>query len=132
MRTRFYLFLFALLILGLSLLVASIVSGASSTPTPTAPIPGWVHGITVTLIAILLGMVGWWVSRWISRREIKEDLVLSKISALHLIASETRGDLAVLSERVDSLPCRREGRGNGINGIPPTAICSMNDRDTPP
>ena len=123
MRTRFFLALFALI----ALLYASFALAA----TPAPPPPSWAWAVAGGCIAVLLAVCGWWIRHWMMQREKKEEAILARIEAMDRRIDERLDRLetgqAIIVERVGSLPCR----GDRGNGIPPTAVCSMNDRDTP-
>lgn len=129
MRLRFILICCVLAIIGTFLLYASYALAAA--PSPVAPVPGWMWGGVGGVVLGLLGVCGWWVRRWIERREKWEDMILLEVRALGSSIHQMRGFQGVIIERIDSLPCREDrGRGNGIPS-PPSTLCSLRDKDAP-
>lgn len=129
MQLRFIQIVLWLAAIGLLLLGASRAIAAIAATAPAAPVPPWMWGIVTGAVVLLLGVIGWWASRWIARREAKEDLILANIQSLRLEVSGVRGEQAVIRERIEGLPCREDrGRGNGIPPAP-SALCILRDRD---
>lgn len=125
MRLRFLLICCVLALLGLMLLFASYAIAAPS----GAPPPSWAWAAVVCCLAGLVGVCGWWVRRWIERRERWEELLISRMDQLDRRLDRLDTWSTLLIERVDTLPCR-EGRGNGIPASP-SPLCSLRDKDVP-
>jgi len=120
MHTRFYLALALLVAIALSLLCASYALAAPA-PTP----PSWAWACAGGCIALLVAVVGWWVRRWVERREVREDLLISRLERLDHRLDTLGMQVAILIERVDTLPCRKTPK----NGGPPSLRCILKDVD---
>jgi len=124
MRTRFYLALALLVVIGLILLCASYALAA-----PAPPPPSWAWAVAGGCIALLVAVCGWWVRRWIERREQREDLLISRLEALDQRLDRLEMGQIRIAEDLRHLPCRAPG--NGVSS-PPSALCSLHDRDIEP
>lgn len=126
MRTRFYLFLLALLILGLLLLAASIAWAAGPAPSPAQPIPGWAVGFGGGVLALLIGVSAYLIRHWMDGREKFGNALLSEVAKLSSSIADLHTGQAVIVERVNSLPCR-----SPRNGVPPApaGLCTIRDKD---
>lgn len=123
MKLRFYDVLCALAAIGLLLLGASYAHAA---PAPASSVPPWMWGIVSGVVILLVGVCGWWVRRWIERRERWEEMILAEVRAVREDGQHTRSFVGIIKERMDHLPCRTPR-----NGVPPppSALCSLHDKD---
>jgi len=122
MHTRFYLVLALLASIALLLLCASYALAA---PAPTPP-PSWAWACAGGCIALLVAVVGWWGRRWIERREVREDLLISRLEGLDHRLDRLEIGMVRIAEDLRHLPCRVPG-----NGVPPppSGLCSIRDRE---
>ena len=128
MRSRSYLFLLFLFVLGVSLIPVTIAWAAA--PTSSSAVPGWAVGVGGTLVVLLFGVIAFLVKRWMDGRERFERAVLSGLTGVNNNISDLRSIQGVLVERVDSLPCRKAGPKNGTPSSPLRCILKEMDYET--